>query len=103
MNSAQRKRFEEGEEKFFTQIGIEYPYKPPKTQYAETDPEKILVIADPHAPYYSKEVLNYAIKEHKDSGTVIVAGEVFDGASKSRFKQMEHVDLMRSYVGRSVT
>lgn len=91
-NSNSKKRYQdEQEQRFLKYFGIEYPYISPKHKWSKEVAEgKILVSADWHAPYESdlvkKEMLN-----HKDAGLHIVAGDIGDYYSKSRFRKTKHV------------
>ena len=79
---------QEEEQKFFTFLRKPYPYIPPESDFADNfDPDKILVISDPHSPFENWKVLNAAKKEQHDAGTLIVPGDVGDYYSKSRFKK----------------
>jgi len=74
-------------------IGVDYPYKRPKSEWnPKPDNEKILVLADPHNPYYSTRVEKAAERE-KDAGLVIVPGDVGDYYSKSRFRKNRAVSF----------
>ena len=79
---------QEEEKKFFTFLGKPYPYEPPEPEFeVDFDPDKILVISDPHSPFENWKVLNAAKKNEHDAGTLIVPGDIGDYYSKSRFKK----------------
>ena len=68
-------------------MGVEWPYKRPQPTWSDTvDPSKTLVLADIHEPYAHGRVLDEALK-HKDAHTVLVAGDIGDYYSKSRFRK----------------
>ena len=68
-------------------IGVDYPYKRPKSQWVKSDPDKILALADPHNPYASMKVCKAVERDHKNAGMVVVPGDVGDYYSKSRFRK----------------
>jgi len=82
------KQIREAEEKFFRQIGVEWPYKPPKQNKHTIDPDRRLTLADPHAPYTSKAAMEASLTE-RSAAVVTVAGDIGDYASKSRFPKTE--------------
>ena len=73
-------------------MGIATPYQRPRSEWKESDPKKILSLADPHNPYISLKVCKAAEKE-TDAETVIVAGDVGDYYSKSRFRKTRPVSF----------
>ena len=82
---------EEGESKFFEYIKIPYPYQRPEPNFhADPNPDKILVLSDPHEPYGNEVVFQRALEVEHDAGMVIVPGDLGDYYSKSRFKKTKH-------------
>lgn len=75
-------------------IGIEYPYKRPASRWhLKPAAGKILVMADPHNPYYSTKVERAAETREHDAETVIIPGDVGDYYSKSRFRKTKAVSF----------
>lgn len=94
MNKKLQKRFEEQSNSFLEYLGIELPYEAPLPKWEKkTDQNKILVFSDPHEPYAIDELFDEAYKEHKDAETVIIAGDLGDYYSKSRFRKKYSVNL----------
>ena len=91
-NSNSKKRFyEEQEKRFLKYFGIEYPYIPPKHKWnKDIEQGKILLSADWHAPYVS-DIVKKELLNHKNAETHIVAGDIGDYYSKSRFRKTKHV------------
>jgi len=74
-------------------MGMEYPYKRPKSSWGKAVPDKILSIADPHNPYVSIKTLKAAERDEKDAALLIIPGDVGDYYSKSRFRKTRHWDF----------
>ena len=91
-NSNSKKRYnEEQEKRFLKYFGIEYPYVPPKHKWSKDIVQgKILLSADWHEPYMS-DLIRKEMLTHKDAETHIVAGDIGDYYSKSRFRKTKHV------------
>lgn len=78
----------EREAQLFEFMDVPYPYVPPIHKWTtKCDPDKFLVLADPHEPYGEKRVYDAVLKHHKDAETVIIAGDLGDYYSKSRFRK----------------
>jgi predicted phosphodiesterase len=78
---------EEQEQKFQEELlGLVYPYERRTPDWSESDPEKILVLADPHEPYGNEVVYAEALK-HRDSKCIVLVGDLGDYYSKSRFRK----------------
>lgn len=90
MTERQVERFNENQKKLFEFMGLEYPYRRPQPKYPKTDPDKILVISDPHEPYGNEVVMRHLRENERDAGLVIVPGDVGDYYSKSRFRKTKH-------------
>lgn len=80
----------QAEKNFLEFIDVEFPYVPPKRKEHGYNPNKILVIADPHEPYGNKQVYDSCLKLHQDAGVLIVTGDLGDYYSKSRFPKSRH-------------
>jgi predicted phosphodiesterase len=81
----------EREARLFEFMDVPYPYVPLRHRWAtRRDLDKLLVLADPHEPYGEKKVYDEVLKLHKDASTVIVAGDLGDYYSKSRFRKRRH-------------
>ena len=91
-NLNSKKKFQDEQEKrFLTYFGIEYPYVPPKHKWSKDIVQgKILLSADWHEPYMS-DLIRKEMLTHKDAETHIVAGDIGDYYSKSRFRKTKHV------------
>ena len=86
----QLERFHDNQKKLFEFMGLDYPYRRPRAEYPETDPDKILVISDPHEPYGNSTVLRHTRENERDASMVIVPGDIGDYYSKSRFRKTRH-------------
>lgn len=93
MNEKQLQQAEDYSRTFLENIGVEYPYNRPLSQWAASDATKILSLSDPHCPCHSSKVMREVQAKHKDAGLVIVPGDVGDYYSKSRFKKKRHVNF----------
>ena len=75
-------------------IGVGYPYRRPPSKWAtKTDKSKILVMADPHNPYYSTKVEKAAEAREKDAHLAVIPGDLGDYYSKSRFRKNRAVSF----------
>ena len=86
----QLERFYDNQKKLFEFMGLDYPYRRPRTEYPETDPDKILALPDMHEPYGNEVVLKDAKENQRDASMVMVPGDVGDYYSKSRFRKTRH-------------
>ena len=91
MNEQQRSKWEENQERLFRFMELPFPYTPPPKKWAgETNPSKILSLADPHDPYSCGVVLSHVMDYERDAHTIIVPGDIGDYYSKSRFRKTRH-------------
>jgi len=73
---------------FLQFLGVPYPYVVPSPNWnQDIDPEKILVVADPHVPFHCDIVFDTVEREEKDAGTLIIPGDLTDYYSKARFRK----------------
>lgn len=72
---------------FMEYINLPYPYVRPEPQWDGRDESKIVVLSDIHEPYGFHKVFKEIEDNHKDAGTLILAGDVFDYYSKSRYRK----------------
>lgn len=93
MNKKLNKFYEEQSQAFLEYMGIEYPHVPGKNLWIGGNKDKIVVFADPHEPYAIDEIFEEAYREHGDAETIIVAGDLGDYYSKSRFRKSYKVDF----------
>jgi predicted phosphodiesterase len=72
-----------------------YPYIQPPTHFHKSaDPDKTVVVADPHAPYSDLRVRADVLAKHWNAGHVHLNGDVGDFYSKSRYpKTQGHEDF----------
>ena len=83
-------------EKLLHFMEIAYPYVPPEQKlHKKIDPRKILDFADPHEPYSCEKVYQDALQSHHDARRVIVAGDLGDYYSKSRFIKTRNVSFVK--------
>ena len=87
-----RKFEQEAEERFLTNFGIEYPYKNKIKAKLQIEKGKILVLAVLHEPYSNEKILKDCL-QHNDSEEVILAGDIGDFYSKSRFRKTKYVSF----------
>lgn len=91
MTAKQHKKWEHQQERLFKFMGYPYPYDRPKSQWQKNpDRSKILTIADPHRPYHNLVVQNHVEAKEKDAARVVIAGDLGDYYSKSRFRKTKH-------------
>ena len=84
-------RLVEDQKKLFKFMKLPHPYRRPKTQWKrETDKEKILSLADLHAPYFNKIVLRHVLRGELNAETLIIPGDIGDYYSKSRFRKTRY-------------
>lgn len=83
--------YEQSNKEFLESIGIEYPYSRPKPEWdSRADENKKIVYADLHEQYTDENLMEASLT-HKDAGTAIVAGDISDFYSKSRFRKTRNV------------
>jgi predicted phosphodiesterase len=86
------KFFEQSNKEFLESIDIPYPYNRPITEWdSDANENKKIVYADLHEQYTDEVLMNDSL-QHKDAGTAIVAGDISDFYSKSRFRKTKNVD-----------
>lgn len=84
--------YQQSNKEFLEAIGVDYPYNRPLPQWDNNvDENKKIVYADLHEQY-TDEVLMEDSLIHKDAGTAIVAGDLSDFYSKSRFRKTKNVN-----------
>lgn len=84
--------YEQSNKEFLENIGIPYPYNRPISEWdSNADKNKKIVYADLHEQYTDENLMEASL-EHKDAGTAIVAGDISDFYSKSRFRKSKKVD-----------
>lgn len=93
MNNNLINYFEDSSKFFLEAIGIAYPYNRPTSQWHKSQPYKILCYSDPHEPYSDEGLFEQSLI-HKDAETVIVAGDLGDYYSKSRFRKSKSVNMV---------
>lgn len=94
MNKKLQKRFEEQSNAFLEYLGVELPYESPLPKWEKkTDSNKILVFSDPHEPYTIDDLFQTAYLQNKDAETCVIAGDLGDYYSKSRFRKKHSVNL----------
>jgi len=85
---------EEEVKKFNDFLNIPYPYDLPiPDRDLGSDPEKILVLSDPHEPYAHEPILEYAADAERDASICVIPGDLGDYYSKSRFKKNRAVSF----------
>jgi predicted phosphodiesterase len=85
---------DEVEKEFQEFLGLTYPYEArPFIQTQPIDPEKILVFADPHEPYSNEAVFMSGWALHDNASVVLVAGDLGDYYSVSRFRKTRHKEF----------
>jgi hypothetical protein len=57
------------------------------------DKNKVLVMADIHAPYHNEKMVNDAIESNKDASRLMIAGDAVDLYSASHFRKTKHVNM----------
>lgn len=77
---------------FLEWLGVDYSGKK-NLSAGKCDKSKLLVLPDLHAPYHCRKVIETAIREHGDAGTLILPGDIGDYYSKSRFRKTKHVSF----------
>lgn len=92
MDSKLTEFFEQSNKEFLESIGLTYPYNRPYKEWAPiTNKNKKIVYADLHEQY-TDELLMRDSLQHKDAEIAIVAGDLSDFYSKSRFRKTHKVD-----------
>ena len=85
---------EKYEERFCENLSLPYPYvRPAPLWNPSASDDDVLVLADLHEPYGNQAVFNEVEESQKDCGVLIVAGDVGDYYSKSRFRKNRAVDF----------
>jgi hypothetical protein len=72
-------------------MGLDWPYKRPKSAWLKADASKILALPDPHEPCVNEVVMRHVAKHERDAGIVVVTGDLGDYYSRSRFRKRKHV------------
>jgi len=71
-------------------LGRDYPYTLPKKQFAKTiDPDKTIVVSDPHEPYSVSEVWKEVFDKHRNAAHIHINGDLADFYSRSHFRKTE--------------
>jgi predicted phosphodiesterase len=91
MNELQLAKWSEEQRQLFEFMGLQYPYNRPPSRWSEYPTAgKILTLADPHRPYHNQIVFDHVEAYEKDAETVVIAGDLGDYYSKSRFRKTRH-------------
>lgn len=78
----------------FFEIDFLRPYNVRKTK---KNPLKNLVIADVHAPFHDKEVLESILDKEQDCKDLFIVGDMWDMYSKSFYRKQMSVDFPKEY------
>jgi predicted phosphodiesterase len=93
MNEHQLAKWSKEQSELFQFMGLKYPYNRPVSQWREQSrvtPGKVVALADPHRPYHNRVVFDHVESREKDADMIVVAGDLGDYYSKSRFRKTRH-------------
>ena len=76
--------------KEFIGVQIDEPFKIIERQ---RNPNKMLVMADMHAPYHLERFVNDAIKSNQDASKLMIVGDGIDLYSASHFRKTKHINM----------
>lgn len=87
------KQFEKYTQEFLEGLGLSYPYTPQVKKFKAVTKNKVLVLSDIHEPYTDDNLFKQVYEKDGDCDIVILAGDIGDFYSKSRFKKTKLVSF----------
>ena len=87
------KHLEDYNKQFLENLGLSYPYYQQKNKFRKVTKDKVMVLADLHEPYTNDKLFKEMFEADGDCETCIVAGDIGDFYSKSRFRKQRLVSF----------